>query len=46
MSAMRWNAMSEAARLRWTQQKTIKKHINLHFRHKIIVTEKKLTSEN
>ena len=43
---MHWNAMSKAASLRWIQQKTIENDLNLHFGHKITVTEKKLTSEN
>ena len=32
-----WNAMSEANSLRLTQQKTIKKFLNLRFGHKIAV---------
>ena len=38
--------MSEADILRWTQQKIIKKFINMHFGDKIIVSEKKSLSEN
>ena len=46
MTATHWNAMSEAASLRLSQQKIIKKFLNLHFGHKIIVSDKKLASEN
>ena len=41
MTAMHWNAMSEAANLRLTQQKTTKKFLNLHFGHEIAVSDKK-----
>ena len=41
-SAKCWNDVSEAASLRWTQQKIIKKCLNLHFGHEITVTEKNL----
>ena len=46
MPALHWNAMSEAASLRWTQQKTTKKHSNLHFGHETTVSERESCSGN
>ena len=46
MTAMHWNAMFEAASLRLSQKKIIKKFLNLHFEHKIVVSDKQLASEN
>ena len=46
MTATCWSATSEAASLRLSQQKIIKKFLNLHFEHKIVVSDKQLASEN